>query len=132
MVLLGLFFSLLVAQQADSGTVRGQIRNRDGTPAAAIRVALIDALTDAGGGIRPDAPLSNISQTDSQGRYRLEGVEPGRYLIIAGPLNAANYYPGVTTPEEGTRVLVAAGREVAGLDFVVGAQLARIPQRPTV
>jgi hypothetical protein len=73
MVLLGLLLSLLVAQQqADFGTVRGQIRNRDGTPAAAIRVALIDALTDTGGAIGPDAPLSNISQTESQGRYRLE------------------------------------------------------------
>jgi hypothetical protein len=35
-----------------------------------------------------------VVQTDDQGRYRLANIPPGRYLIAAGLVGLATYYPG--------------------------------------
>ena len=86
---------------AAQGAVTGQIQTRDGQPAAAVRVAAIPAPPPQSG-TRPDdgiqyyvpPPPVRVTQTDEQGRYRLANVPPGRYLISAGLVGLATYYPG--------------------------------------
>jgi len=104
---LNLAFSLLLQGAptgrggAAQGAVTGQIQTREGAPAAAVRVAAIPA-PPSQSGIRPDdgiqyyvpPPPVRVTQTDEQGRYRLANLPPGRYLISAGLVGLATYYPG--------------------------------------
>ena len=100
---------------AAQGSVTGQIQTREGQPAAAVRVAAIPAPPQQSG-IRPDdgiqyyvaPPPVRVTQTDEQGRYRLANVPPGRYLISAGLVGLATYYPGQIDALRASVVTVAA------------------------
>ena len=86
---------------AAQGTLTGQIQTREGQPAAAVRVAAIPAPPPVSG-TRPDdgiqyyllPPPVRVTQTDEQGQYRLANLPPGRYLIAAGLVGMATYFPG--------------------------------------
>jgi hypothetical protein len=116
-----LLASLLLPQETarpQFGSVSGQIRSVDGSPADAIRVAAM--AVDETGGVSPGgSTLASLSQTDAEGRYRLENVPPGRYLILAGFLNSPNFFPGVRTPAEARSITVAAGSVLNDLDFTL-------------
>jgi hypothetical protein len=100
---------------AAQSAVTGQIQTREGAPAAAVRVAAIPA-PPSQSGIRPDdgiqyyvpPPPVRVTQTDEQGRYRLANLPPGRYLISAGLVGLATYYPGQIDALRATIVTVAA------------------------
>jgi len=108
---------------AAQGAVTGQIQTRDGQPAAAVRVAAIPA-PPSQSGIRPDdgiqyyvpPPPVRVTQTDEQGRYSLANVPPGRYLISAGLVGLATYYPGQIDALRASIVTVAADAP-ATVDF---------------
>lgn len=68
--------------------------------------------------LKPSA-LASLGETDSEGRYRLEGVRPGRYYISAGRVDLPTYYPGSTVLSEGTIVTVTSGATLSGMDFVL-------------
>src|SRR5262245_54736890 len=91
--------ALLLAQiplaPSQTGTATGVIRSTSGALASGVRVAA-QALTDSTAGIGEGA-LVSLTQTDSQGRYKLEGIPPGRYYIQAGLVDFPTYFPGVTT-----------------------------------
>jgi hypothetical protein len=67
-------------------------------------------------GTRPDdgiqyyllPPPVRVTQTDADGRYRLANLPPGRYLIAAGLVGLATYYPGQIDALRATVVTVAA------------------------
>ena len=89
------------------------------------------------------------AMTDSDGRYRLTGLLPGRYAIavmnthrmapkLSSEVSArqaqsqqqlystgTQYYPGVERSDSATLIAVQAGNEVSGIDF-------RLTARPTV
>jgi hypothetical protein len=67
--------------------------------------------------------IVSLARTDAAGRYRLENVPPGRYLISAGPLDSPTYYPGVFSPAEATIVNVTAGRTGASVDLTLPASV---------
>jgi len=98
---------------AAAGVVVGQIQTREGAPATAVRVAAIPAPPP---GVRPDdgiqyyvaPPPVRVTQTDDQGRYRLAGLPPGRYLIAAGLVGLGTYYPGQIDALRASVVTVAA------------------------
>jgi len=100
---------------AAQGSITGQIQTREGQPAAAVRVAAIPAPPQQSG-VRPDdgiqyyvaPPPVRVTQTDEQGRYRLANVPPGRYLISAGLVGLATYYPGQIDALRASVVTVAA------------------------
>ena len=100
---------------AQGSAVTGQIQTREGAPAAAVRVAAIPA-PPSQSGIRPDdgiqyyvpPPPVRVTQTDEQGRYRLANLPPGRYLISAGLVGLATYYPGQIDALRANIVTVAA------------------------
>jgi hypothetical protein len=110
------------------GTVSGRITAAAGLPAVGVRVAAMPVQGDIQG-VSASGTLSNLSQTDGEGRYRLENVQPGRYLIVAGALTSPTYYPGSVTPEEARIVTIAPGQALIDMDFLLGAS-SQMPVTP--
>jgi hypothetical protein len=114
-----------------NGTVSGRLLSRNGTPAAETRVVVLAtdktaprrAVAPAGPPRaaqpepQPTTTLIGMATTDAMGRYRLENVPAGRYLIAAGPLDVLTFYPGVTNENESTVLTVVNGGMIEGLDF---------------
>lgn len=102
-----------LSQRSENGIVTGQLLNPNGAPAPSVRV-MATALPETGvqGGT-----MVSLTETDSNGRYRLENIPPGRYYIQAGLVDNPNYYPGVATASGATSVQVTAGATVSGIDF---------------
>src|SRR5262245_44073641 len=98
-----------------NGTITGVVRV-GGKPTPGIRVAAV--VPPDVGELVPSAMLS-LAETDSEGRYRLEGVLPGRYYIAAGRTDSPTYYPGSTTLSEGTIITLAPGATLSNLDFAL-------------
>src|SRR5678816_3767872 len=99
--------SQIPVQQVQPGTVTGRLLSSKGTPEAGVRVAAIPAAeaTNKTG----TAALVGISLTDSEGRYRLENLPPGRYYIFAGLIDLPSYYPNATTIDRATAIDVDEG-----------------------
>jgi hypothetical protein len=108
--------------QIGRGVVTGQIRTPAGGPAAGLRVAAVEA-SDSGRSARTEVLMASIAETDSEGRFRLEDIPPGRYHIVAGRLDAPTYYPGARGVSNATTVTVAAGATISGIDFSAVAPL---------
>jgi hypothetical protein len=86
------------------GTVTGVLRTNEGAAMASVRVAIVPADgTDAGD------VLQAIVQTDSDGRYRIENVPPGRYHIMTGRLDSPLFHPGVDDVRRATTIIVEDG-----------------------
>jgi hypothetical protein len=141
-----------------SGTISGRIINADGTPAIAATVAEL-AADPAQGPIgqrgqtcsRGNDPstlwmgsVSSSAQTDSEGRYTLATVPPGRYKIVVGVglpfpgqalpagtcgvtriLSMPLYYPG-TDLAGSTTVNVDAGAAV-NIEFRMAPPVSTVP-----
>jgi hypothetical protein len=115
------FAAILILQsqipaQVQPGTVTGRLLSANGTPAAGIRIAAVPVDSEAQAGA---AVLFGISQTETDGRYRIENIPPGRYYIFAGLLEFPSYYPSATTLERATAVTVDAGSTLSGMDFTM-------------
>lgn len=118
--------------------ITGQILDEDGEPIA--RTAVTVMRYQYQNGQRRLVPAGS-DQTDDRGMYRVYGLPPGDYFVSAvsrllmrpmerllqamappdaeeGALGyAPTFYPGVTTPPDATRVSVALGQELGGVDF---------------
>ena len=101
------------AQRPGSGTIVGQLRNIDGTPAVGVRVGamVVNSTADS------SAALVGFAETDSLGRFRIDGIRPGAYYVTAGLLELPTFYPGVKTAGEARSVQVTAGATVESIDF---------------
>jgi len=105
------------AQQA--GKVSGVLKDAQGKPIPGIRIAAIarpELLDEA---ITSPA-MSSLAETDDQGRYTLESIPPGRYLIAAGRLDVQTYYPGTADVTLAKDVQITPGLAVPGIDFTLG------------
>jgi hypothetical protein len=100
-----------------TGIVRGEIRGFDGQPAVGVRVSAVpDRTGDAQTGLDT---MVVLSQTDASGRYTLEGIPPGRYVITAGLIDAPTYYPGVNSLAGARVVSVTTAGTTRGIDFTL-------------
>ena len=109
-----------------NGHIRGVMRTLDGRPASFQNVSLLDAELKPG---EPDAYSQSV-QTDRDGRYAFERVRPGQYIVarlryrtddIALP---TMYFPGVSTRDSATHIVVGRSAEVLLDDF-------QLPPEPT-
>jgi hypothetical protein len=124
---------VLGATQLTAGqSITGTIRFKDGDPAAGVRVVALAApsgATSAG----EATVLASLTQTDSNGRYRLTDVPPGRYLIAVGPVSFPTYYPGTLRQTEARAVTIAQdGAALSGIDFAVAVEDLIPPPPPGV
>jgi protocatechuate 3,4-dioxygenase beta subunit len=114
-LMLLLLLQALAPAQTRPGTIAGRVLSVDNTPAANVRVSAMEATeaNPAGG----TTALVGFSQTDSSGRYRIDNLPPGRYYILAGPLEFPSYYPGAADRAAATAVSVTAGAALDTLNF---------------
>src|SRR5262245_55875306 len=117
---------ILLLQDASSvrtGAVAGQLRTLGDSPAVSFRVAAIPA---PGPTVRPSdgsnyyytQPPVSTAMTDSQGRYRLVNVPPGRYFIVS----ATTYYPSTIDADRATVITVAQDSRAENVDFKLQTQ----------
>jgi hypothetical protein len=124
---------------AGPGVVAGTITDADGKPVAGVEVRTMRWLT--GGSAPVLASFSQSGRTDEVGRYRLEGRQPGQYLIVAAafPIGAVEttdslmpaplvqpdgrrlayvttFFPGTRFAGRAIPVTIGAG-ETKGVDF---------------
>src|SRR6185295_3025554 len=107
---------------APTGVVSGRIRSSNGLPAVGVRVSamLAPEAGRPGGADAADAgALFSQTQTDDSGRYRLEGIPPGRYYIMAGRVDAPTFYPGKEDIVGATAISVATSAPIEGIDFAI-------------
>jgi hypothetical protein len=98
--------------QRGTGAIAGRIRTPDGAPAVGWRVGAMDVADSAAGALS----ILSLTETDMEGRYRLE-VPPGRYRVFAGSLELATFYPGGVNAGGARVVNVGGNADVAGIDF---------------
>ena len=115
-----LAFVMSAGQDPANGSIAGTLRTRDGEPVAGVRVAAV-AVSDSPAQSKEPATLVSISQSASDGSYKLENIPPGRYYITAGLLNALTYYPSGDDPSHAVVVNVTAKSVLSGYDFIPGA-----------
>ena len=70
---------------ASHGAVRGELTDEEGSP---IAYAYVQTMNVSGGSTR-DGPGAF---SDRQGRFLVEGVPPGRNVLIIRPIRSRNYY----------------------------------------
>src|SRR5688572_18056884 len=81
------------AQLTTGGSISGSIRLQGGGPAAGVRVVAIE-VPGAARVASGTEVFARITQTDSNGRYSLDDVPPGRYYVAAGPVSSRTFHPG--------------------------------------
>lgn len=77
-------------------------------------VARGDALENTSAG-----SMAGITETDAQGRFTLENIPPGRYVIAAGRLDLQTYYPGTQVLADATVLTIARGETRANINFAL-------------
>jgi hypothetical protein len=109
---------ILLLAQTQGGVISGRIVSIDGSPAVQRRVVAQAVLERADVALGASM-LAGLTQTDNDGRFRLENIPPGRYYIVLDPLDVPSYYPGVSKPERATIVTVSDASAIEGMDFKI-------------
>ena len=122
--MIALLLTLLLAAQGiptlpgTGGTISGTLKSADGTPAVGMRISAAvrpDSLVDSA----TQGALMSIAQTDENGRFTLDNVPQGRYVITAGKVDLPTYYPGTTEISRARTLLISSGAIMTGIDFVI-------------
>jgi protocatechuate 3,4-dioxygenase beta subunit len=111
-----------------AGVMSGRINDETGEPVSGVTVWAMR--TEYFRGRRRAVPIGNNVITDDTGQYRLIGMPPGEYTVmawlrdtwVAGPQKhtfgyATTYYPGTPSYADAQRVKVGVGQETPNLDF---------------
>lgn len=114
-------FGQLGLSPSQMGAVTGRL-TRNGKPAAGVRVTAM-AIPEPGVRVSDAASFASIALTDSDGRYRLENIPPGRYYVTAGFLDIPTYYPGVASIDSAKAVIVEAGATAGLIDFTTASSV---------
>jgi protocatechuate 3,4-dioxygenase beta subunit len=125
--------SIWIAPTAkETGAVSGRIRNSSGRPIAGLSVQLVQRKYDSDG-MRSVESIAETATNDF-GEYRMYGVKPGRYFVVATAgtrlwtLNrnivheqpyADAFYPGVAGVDDASVIDLQPGGDVTGIDIPV-------------
>lgn len=113
-ILLAALFANAHAQAAQTGaatpaTLSGRVTLDDDRPAQGMIVMLF---TDGQGSVFNRAART---RTDSEGRYRMTNLQPGRYRVA--PIAPAHYDPDLSKWPLGRSIMLAPGEEAEDVDF---------------
>ncbi len=120
------------------GAIVGHIADENGDPVEGVSVSVLK-IAFTGGRRQLVAGGASSQRTNDQGRFRVYGVQPGRYLVSAEvghvgsedlPGYAATYFPGTPSPTEAQMVAVGLSENVPNVDFtLVPVRTARVSGR---
>jgi len=94
----------------NSAIISGRLLSTEDTPVTGVRVAALETAY-------PRLNIAGQSETDKDGRYRLENLPPGEYFIVADPFKIPSYYPGTGSRDDSSRIALSAGAVINGVDF---------------
>jgi Carboxypeptidase regulatory-like domain len=118
-----------------AGSISGNLRDRDGQPAAEVGVYLLRLTYSSSG--RKTLIATAYAETNDRGDYRLYWITPGRYYVAASvdidsevfrgligrePVTHLRFFPGVSEIRDADHVDVGAGAELTGINIVVETQ----------
>ena len=112
-----------------SGVISGRLSDETGDAFAGVAVYAMQ--TQFFQGRRSLVPISMGGRSDDAGQYRLVGLSPGDYVVMATIREtwttdgkekqvfayAPSYFPGTASAADATRVKVGIGQEVGGIDM---------------
>ena len=117
-------------QASIRGAITGAVVDEAGEPIEGLTVRALRAKTIDGRTMLEPLPPSSTRRTDDRGRYRLFGLLPGTYYVVASdppavvspggqPLHVSPhvFYPGRPSAGEALSLRVDGGAEVAGIDL---------------
>ncbi len=126
-----------------AGVITGRVFDDEGAPAERVSVRLLRQQR-VGGAVRYVPAGQNVS-TDDLGQYRLFGLWPGEYILVAdkgergmfgsSPMQdvvvdtVPTYAPGTVNPSEADRITVTAGSETSVDVRMVAATVASVTGR---
>lgn len=109
------------------GAIVGHIADENGDPVEGVNVRVLKVAFTAGR--RQLVGAGSVSpKTNDQGRFRIYGLQPGRYVVSADvghvgsqdlPGYSATYFPGTSNPGEAQPVTVGVSQEVTNVDFAL-------------
>lgn len=115
-----------------AGVISGQLTDDTGEPMSGVDVwAMQEQFFRGRKRMVPVSSAAPHIASDDTGQYRLTGLAPGEYFVMATTRAtwmsdaktpqmlsyAPTYFPGTAMPSEGRRVKVTAGQEVSAIDF---------------
>src|SRR5688572_23784133 len=113
--------------QAPTGVITGTLRLSNGDPAVYVRVAAMRAPEAGAADTTADAgALFSQTQTDEAGRYRLEGIPPGQYFVVAGRLNDPTFFARGAKAEPDS-VSISSSVPIDNIDFTIADSSVRPP-----
>jgi 5-hydroxyisourate hydrolase-like protein (transthyretin family) len=118
-----------------AAVITGRVLDEDGDPVLDVSVTAVAHTTVRG---KFKFQQRESEKTNDLGEYRIYGLEPGRYLLLAGPPRVfpwrdpgeqaaylPTYYPGTTEIARASTIEVKSGDEITGIDLVF------VPKLPT-
>ena len=118
-----------------SGAISGRISDENGDPVEAVLVRLLQMQFMANRRQLVDVATAGSRTTDDTGHYRIYGVPPGEYVVMASvtdrqtdqpltndsglPGYAPTYYPGGTAVAQAQLVNVDLSQDLGGIDFAL-------------
>jgi hypothetical protein len=125
-----------------SGAIAGRIVDENGDPVEEVTVRLLQSQFAANRRQLVEVAAAGARTTDDTGQYRIYGVPPGQYVVVASvadrlsPPSSANtasagaplpdlpgyaptYYPGTFLVSEARLVSVGISQEISSVDFAL-------------
>jgi hypothetical protein len=107
-----------------AGTIAGRVSDENGDPVMGATVSLLEMRFV--NGRRRLVESGNRRSTNDLGRFRLYGVQPGRYVLVAAaaaagtyrmPGYAPSYYPGAASASDAQPVTIGAGDDLSSIEI---------------
>jgi hypothetical protein len=109
---------------ARAGTIAGRVSDENGDPLMGVTVSLLEMRFV--NGRRRLVESGNRRRTNDLGRFRLFGVQPGRYVLVAsapaaGPYRmpgyAPTYYPGAASASDAQPLTIGAADDLSSIEI---------------
>jgi hypothetical protein len=123
------FDSQFALPPGSTGVLGGVLRYADGTPASGIVITAVPSpLSPATVSASPNSVIQlmarfrTLARSDANGRYRINNVAPGTYIVAAGSAETPEFYPGTSDIQAAKSITTTPTTNLDMLDFTVSAR----------